>query len=62
MAIAKENVVPSLTELLQDFVGLHGLGFRHISTTNNDCVSKYQDYGENRYVNYFEMVFYKPSL
>ena len=54
--IRPENLVVELTNLLDVFRNLHDIGFRLISTTNNDCVAKSQDM-QGKYLNYFEVVF-----
>ena len=58
--IGKDQIVPELSKLLDVFRQLYDVGFRLISSTNNDCVAKSQDF-EGKYLNYFELVFYKQK-
>jgi hypothetical protein len=57
-SVAKENIVTELSTLLDVFRNLYKMGFKLISSTNNDCVGKSNDLNQ-RYLNLFEIVFYK---
>jgi hypothetical protein len=47
-----------LLQLLNEMRKLHQLGFRLISSANNECVGRNEDI-EKRYYNVFELVYYK---
>ena len=59
-AIPQDKVFSELSFLLAEMRKLHDIGFRLISTTNNDCVSKSDDF-QNVFANYFEVVFYRET-
>ena len=56
--IPENQVFSELSFLLHELRKLYDIGFRLISTTNNDCVAKNEDF-QNIYATYFEVVFYK---
>ena len=58
MSVQKDNIVAELSTLLDVFRNLYKIGFKMISNTNNDCVGKSDDLNK-RYLNLFEVVFYK---
>jgi hypothetical protein len=58
ISIGKENIVTELSILLDVFRNLYKMGFKLISSTNNDCIGKSNDLNQ-RYLNLFEVVFYK---
>ena len=56
--IKKEETVKQLSELLDSIRKLHNIGFRLISTSNNECMAKAHDF-EQKFFNLMEVVFYK---
>ena len=59
-SIPQDKIFSGLSSLLSDMRNLHNIGFRIISTVNNDCVGKNQD-DDNKFATLFEVVFYKET-
>ncbi len=53
-----EELRKQLIAILDEMRSLHQLGFRLISSENNECIGKSTDL-EQRYLNLIELVFYK---
>jgi hypothetical protein len=60
--ISPNQYIPTLLKMMKVFQQLHRLGFRHISTSLNDCTGKNDDI-LHEYTPFVEVVFYKvPEL
>ena len=59
-SLGSNDLIPKLSELLTTIRKLSNLGFQLISTTNNDCVGKSEDY-KKQYLTLMEVVFYKEN-
>ena len=57
-AIPENKIFSELSLLLAEMRKLHEIGFRLISTSNNECVAKTDDI-QHIFNNYIEVVFYK---
>ena len=59
-AIPKDKIFSELSLLLGEMRKLHEIGFRLISTSNNECVAKTNDI-QKIFNNNIEVVFYKQQ-
>jgi hypothetical protein len=57
--LKKWEVVPTLSDLIEDLKDLYSLGFRSISYEPNLCMGKQKDFKKELYYNYFDIVFFK---
>ena len=59
-SIQEKDIVSEISKMLGVLKKLHQIGFRMISSTNNDCVAKSNDLNR-RYLSLSEVVFYKEK-